>query len=300
VVLSPKSAVLLLVLFAFSFVDLACTQQPDLVLATTTSVRDSGLYGVLLPKFEEETGVKVGVVAVGTGRALKLAENGDADLLLVHAPEREKTFVKKGFGVSRIALMHNYFIIAGPSEDPAGVLPSTSAANAFARIAESDALFVSRGDDSGTHIKELAIWKAAGIEPDQLSPKDYRQVGQGMGPTLKIADQLSSYVLCDKATYLSYRSKLTLRVLFEEDPLLQNPYSLIAVSPKRYPNVNHRDAARLIKWLTSARVQHIIANYKVKGEQLFWPDAHPEVMNGGDRSQPSVTSQSPSPKPSGL
>jgi tungstate transport system substrate-binding protein len=289
----------LLVLFAFSFVHLACTRQPDLVLATTTSVRDSGLHDILLPKFEEETGVKVGVVAVGTGRALKLAENGDADLLLVHAPEREKAFVKNGFGVGRIALMHNYFMIAGPPEDPAGVLASTNAADAFARIAESDALFVSRGDDSGTHLKELAIWKAAGIEPDQLNPKQYRQVGQGMGPTLNIADQLSSYVLCDKATYLSYRSRLALRILFEQDPLLHNPYSLIAVSPKRRPHVNDRDAARLIKWLTSVEVQRIITNYKVNGDQLFWPDAHPEVMNGGDRSQPSVTSQSPSPKPSG-
>jgi len=294
-----KYALLLVLILVVLCLEVACSRGPELILATTTSARDSGLYDILLPRFEKETGTKVAIVAVGTGQALKLAENGDADLLLVHAPDREKQFVDNGFGVARIPIMHNYFIVVGPAADPAGIVGSPSAADAFRSILKADALFVSRGDDSGTHMKELSIWKAAGITPDPQSLKTYRETGQGMGATLRIADELSAYVLCDKATYLNYRSELALKILFEEDPLLLNPYSLIAVNPDRHPHVNSHDAQRLIDWLTSADVQRIIADYKIKGERLFWPDAHPEVMKGDQASQPSTTSPSPSPKPSG-
>lgn len=297
----PRSsaAIFIALSAAVLFLLAGCGRRPDLILATTTSARDSGLYDILLPEFEKETGIMVAVVAVGTGQALKLAENGDADLLLVHAPDQEETFIQKGYGVRRIPLMHNYFVIAGPAADPARLSGSSSAVDAFKRIADSDALFVSRGDNSGTHIKELAIWDSAGITPSPQDSQHYTETGQGMGPTLRIADELSAYVLCDKATYLNYRSELALKILFEEDPLLLNPYSLVAVNPERHPHVNSRDAQRLIGWLTSPDVQRIIAGYRIRGEQLFWPDARPEVTKGGEASLPSTTSPSPSPKPSG-
>ncbi len=273
----------------------ALAKRPDLILATTTSARDSGLYDLLVPIFEKETGMKIGVVAVGTGKALKLAENGDADLLLVHAPGPEKEFVEKGFGLDRIPIMHNYFIVVGPRGDPAKISQAESASEAFVRIAQSKSLFISRGDDSGTHVKELSIWEAAKTKP---APESYRETGQGMGPTLIIANELSAYTLCDKATYLAHRLKLDLGILFERDPLLLNPYSAIAVNPARHPHVNHEGALRFIAWLTSVEVQRIIASYKINGEQMFWPDAHPEALEGADKSQPSPSSPSPSAKPS--
>jgi len=291
---APLSALCILV--AICALSPALAQKPDLILATTTSARDSGLYDVILPAFQKATGINVGVVAVGTGKALTLGENGDADLLLVHDPEREKEFVEKGFGIHHTVVMHNFFIVLGPPDDPADISKAKTAAEAFARIAKSGALFVSRGDDSGTNAKELSIWKAIGAKP---APDSYRETGQGMGPTIKIADELSAYTLSDKATFLTYRSKLRLRILFEKDKLLLNPYSVMAVNPERHPHVKYAVAMRFIEWLTSLEGQRIIAGYRADGEQLFWPDVHPELLKEAEPSQPSPTSPSLSPKPSG-
>ena len=246
--------------------------QPRLKLATTTSTYDSGLLDILLPPFEEKRagGIRVDVIAVGTGKALKLAENGDVDAVLVHAPKLEEAFVAAGFGVDRRGVMYNDFVVVGPSADQAGIAGTERVADAFATIALKEALFFSRGDLSGTHLKERAIWGISGIEP---SGNWYVEVGQGMAATLRMADEKRGYVLIDRGTYLALRDTVNLRVLVEYDPPLHNPYSIIAVNPTRWPHVKYGHARALIDYVTSPEAQALIGGYRKHGQQLFTPSA---------------------------
>ncbi len=244
-----------------------------IVLATTTSTRDSGLLDEILPQFEELAGVDVDVVAVGTGQALQLGEDGNADVLLVHARAREDAFMEEGHGVRREDVMYNDFVIVGPPDDPAGIAGSTDAAAAFAQIAEVQAPFVSRGDDSGTHTKEKAIWSAAGIEP---AGDWYISAGQGMGAVLTLADETQAYTLSDRATYLARTLEGTeLVILTEGDPILFNPYGVIAVNPEKSPEIQAEYANQFIDWLVSVPTQEIISQYGAAefGQPLFTPDS---------------------------
>jgi tungstate transport system substrate-binding protein len=241
-------------------------------MATTTSTDNSGLLDVLNPPFEARYGVKIDVIAVGTGKALKLGENGDVDLVFVHAPAAEEAFVASGFGVDRRPVMHNDFVILGPRADPAGVRQAATAAAALARIAERHATFISRGDESGTHKKEQTLWAAAGVEP---AGPWYLSSGQGMGAVLQIADDKDAYTLADRGTYLAYRAKLRLVVLVEGDAALFNPYHVIAVNPARHPHVSYDLAERYIEFVTGAQGQGIIGDFRIEGEPLFHPDVIP-------------------------
>ena len=252
----------------------ATTPQPEmLILATTTSTRDSGLLDELVPRFEAQTGIQVKVIAVGTGAALRMGREGNADVLLVHAPTAEEAFMREGHGLERRAVMHNDFVIVGPPDDPADVrdLP---AAEAMRRIAQSHALFISRGDDSGTHKKEQELWKAASITPEGAW---YQASGQGMGATLQIASEKGAYTLTDRGTFLNMRAVLNLEVLVEGDPVLFNPYHVIVVNPERHPAVNVEGARAFADFLTSPEVQALIGAYGRDrfGEPLFVPDAVP-------------------------
>lgn len=241
----------------------------DIRLATTTSTENSGLLAVLLPQFERHYGAKVRVIAVGTGKALKLGENGDVDMVLVHSRADEDRFVAAGYGVDRRDVMYNDFVLVGPSGDPAGVRGGSDALAALRRIHQSGALFLSRGDDSGTHKKELRFWDMLSLAP--RSSPGYREIGRGMGEVLLMASELQAYALTDRATWYAMRPKLDLRLLVEGDERLFNPYGVIAVNPARYPDVNARGAAALIDWLTSEEGWRAIAGFRVGGEQLFFP-----------------------------
>ncbi len=242
-------------------------------LATTTSTDNSGLLGVLLPPFERATGCAVDVIAVGTGKALRLGENGDVDVVLVHAPEAEERFMARGFGVNRRAVMHNDFVVVGPPDDPAGLAGAGGVAEAFRRLASGKVRFVSRGDDSGTHKKERALWKLAGVEPKGAW---YVEAGQGMGTVLQMADEMGAYTLSDRGTYLAMAGKIGLAIAYEGGPELANPYHVIAVNPARHAHVRYDKAMALIAFLTGREGQGIIASYRVGGQQLFFPDAVPE------------------------
>ena len=243
-------------------------------LATTTSTANSGLLDELIPPFEKAHRCTVQVLAVGTGQALKLGERGDADLLLVHARSRELAFVQAGHGVERRDVMYNDFVIAGPASDPAGLkgLPIT---DAFAKLAKSDARFVSRGDDSGTHIRELALWKAAGFERAPESRAEYLSAGQGMGGCLVMADEKGAYVLTDRGTYLAFRPKLDLVVLVEGDASLRNPYGAILVNPERHSHVEAGLGRAFLDYLTSADGRARISGFRVDGQRLFHPHDKP-------------------------
>jgi tungstate transport system substrate-binding protein len=241
-------------------------------LSTTTSTENTGLLYALIPPFEERFHLKVDVIPVGTGKALKLAETGDVDVTLVHAPELEEQFVTQGFGVNRRSVMVNDFVIVGPPQDPARIKDARDAPAAFRRIAEARATFISRGDRSGTHTKELHLWGRAVVKP---SLPWYLEAGRGMGAVLIIADQKRAYTLTDRGTYLAFRQKLELLILFEKDPTLLNPYHVIAVNPARHPKVNYLGAMLFIGWLTSPEGQGIIGSFgKEKfGQPLFVPTA---------------------------
>jgi tungstate transport system substrate-binding protein len=244
----------------------------ELILATTTSTRDSGLLDVLLPVFEEQTGYKVKMVAVGTGAALAMGEEGNADVLLVHAPASEKELMAKGFGSQRDLIMHNDFIIVGPKNDPAGIRGMTVTADAFAKIAEAKSTFVSRADDSGTNKKELSLWTTAGIP---AKGDWYLESGQGMGDTLRIASEKFGYTLTDRATYLALQDTLELDILVEGDAVLLNIYHVIVVNPEKWPKVNVEGAKAFAAFLTSADTQKLIGEFGVSeyGAPLFFPDA---------------------------
>lgn len=255
--------------------------QEELVLATTTSTYDSGLLGKLNPLFEERFDVKIKTIAVGTGAAIRHAENGDADVIMVHARGAEDEFMQAGWGVNRRDLMYNDFVIIGPPNDPVGVKGMEKATEALKKIAGSDSKFISRGDDSGTNKKELSIWEAAGVEP---AGNWYLSIGKGMGDTIVQADRMGAYTLSDRGTYLSMKDEIDLDILVQGpvkggDPILMNPYGVIAVNPAKYPSVNYSMAMAYIGFVTSPRGQEVIGNYTVKGEQLFFPDALSEEPN---------------------
>jgi len=263
----------LAVLFVLSSLPLALARE-RLKLSTTTSTENSGLLYELLPPFEKQFNVRVDVISVGTGKALKLGENGDADVVLVHARDLEDKFIADGFGVNRRDVMHNDFVIIGPEADPAGIRSAKTAAEALKRIAKQKASFVSRGDKSGTHTKELSLWKEAQVKP---SGSWYIESGRGMGEVLIMAHEKGAYTLTDRGTYLAFQKegKIFLPVLFEGDPTLFNPYGIIAVNPDRHPSANYVMAMALIGWVTSQQGQKIIADFgKEKyGAPLFYPDA---------------------------
>ncbi|UCD85849.1 MAG: substrate-binding domain-containing protein [Deltaproteobacteria bacterium] len=244
--------------------------EERLKMATTTSTENSGLLYVLLPPFEKEFNVKVDVIAVGTGKALKLGENGDVDVVFVHARAAEDEFINEGFGVNRRDVMYNDFIIVGPKDDPAGI-KGNSASESLKKIAEGKQYFISRGDESGTHKKEKELWKLTRIEPQG---KWYLEAGQGMGATLQIADEKKAYCLVDRGTYIAYEKKVDLVILCEGDKILFNPYGIMAVNPKRHPHMNYTYAMALIGWVTSPQGQKIIGEFKKEGKVLFHPTAY--------------------------
>jgi tungstate transport system substrate-binding protein len=238
-------------------------------LATTTSTENSGLLSELNPPFEKETGIKIHVIAVGTGKALRLAEDGDVDMVLVHAPEAEKKFVDAGYGVERRPVMHNDFVLLGPVTDPAGVQEAHSITDAMLRVAHNQATFISRGDDSGTHKKEQNIWSMAGIEPDG---KWYLSVGQGMGQVLQLAYEMQAYTLSDRGTFLAYQDKINLKIVFQNDDALFNPYHIILVNPGRHPHTKSESARLYADFITGEQGQAVIRNFRVNGKLLFYPD----------------------------
>ena len=242
--------------------------QERLRLATTTSVQDSGLMPYLVPYFEKKCGCKVDVIAVGSGQALKLASNGDVDMVLVHDPASEEKFVADGFGINRKTFMVNDFVILGPDSDPAGIKGLKDAVSAFSKISKSGSPFVSRGDASGTHQKEKFLWKKAGMEP---AGPWYLDIGQGMGAVLTMANEKNGYTICDRATYLTRMGQLKMKVLVEGDPVLINYYSAIQVNPQRFPSVKSALSRRLIDWLCSEEGQKLIGGYTSGGHRLFTP-----------------------------
>jgi len=248
--------------------------QERLKLSTTTSTENTGLLKRLLPPFEKMFNVKVDVIPVGTGQALKLAENGDVDVTLIHAKKLEDEFMAKGLGVNRRDVMYNDFVIIGPKNDPAGIKKAKNAAAAFKQIADAKTSFISRGDNSGTHTKEKECWDQAGIKP---SGNWYIESGKGMGEVINMADEKRAYTLSDRGTYLAYKSKTELEILFEGDKTLFNHYSIIAVNPEKHPHVNYKKAMALVEWITSAEGQKIIGEFgKDKfGQALFVPTAIP-------------------------
>jgi tungstate transport system substrate-binding protein len=248
-------------------------ENPVLKMATTTSTDNSGLLKAILPVFRKETGYEVQVIAVGTGKALKMGEDGDVDVVLVHARAAEDKFVADGHGDKRYGVMYNDFVLVGPESDPAGVKDSKTAAAALKKIALAQAVFVSRGDDSGTHKKEQALWTAADVKPEG---EWYREAGQGMGKVLQMAGELEAYTLTDRGTWLAYMDKSPSQIVLEGDETLFNPYGIIAVSAKKYPDINHAGAQALIDWMVSEQGQQLIGDFKINGKQLFIPSAGEE------------------------
>ncbi len=244
-----------------------------ITLASTTSTENSGLFGHLLPRFTRATGVDVRVIAVGTGQALRLARNGDADVLLVHHRASEERFVAEGYGVKRHDVMYNDFVLVGPRADPAALRGLDDAVAALARVARAGALFASRGDDSGTHKKERDLWAAAGIDPGDASGTWYRETGSGMGATLNAAVGMAAYALTDRATWLAFQNKGDLEIVVEGDERLFNPYGVILVDPAKHPHVKAEAGQAFIDWLVSEPGQAAIATYRLDGRQLFFPSA---------------------------
>ncbi len=265
-------------------------------MATTTSTQASGLLNILLPELEKDTGIRVKVFAKGTGAAIRDGMDGNVDVIFVHAKEKEKKFIKEGYGTQRYAVMHNDFVILGPSDDPAGIQGQSSAAAALAGIAKAEALFISRGDDSGTHTREQALWKISGVslevrkteilkkrEKTEISfvfPENsmdwYISIGQGMGKTIIYANEKQAYTLSDRGTYIKYnygrKESIALEIMCEGDLFLNNPYGVIPVNPASHPHVKYELAEKFATWLISPKAQSLIANYRLMGKQLFYPD----------------------------
>jgi tungstate transport system substrate-binding protein len=248
-------------------------QQTSILVQSTTSTQNTGLYEYLLPKFTAKTGIGVNVVAVGTGQAIKNAMNGDGDVLLVHDKPAEEKFVAEGYGVERFDLMYNDFIVVGPANDPAGITGMKDTKAALKKLADRRSLFASRGDNSGTHSKELALWKAAGVDPVAASGTWYRETGSGMGATLNTAVGMGAYALTDRGTWISFKNKGDYRIVIEGDPELFNQYGVILVSPAKFPNVKAKQGQAFVDWLLSAEGQAAIAGFTIEGQQLFFPNA---------------------------
>ena len=264
-----KNRLIIIASLLLVFFLVGCAAPQPLRLATTTSVNDSGLLEHLRPAFEEETGITLQVIAQGTGKAIETGKAGDADVLLLHARSAEEEFVAGGYGIERIEFMYNYFVIVGPLGDPAQVA-GLSAVEALTQLMEAESPFVSRGDNSGTHMREISLW-----EKVQLTPAGdwYIQAGAGMGAVLTMASEMQAYTLTDKATFLAMRDELELELVVEGDPDLRNPYSVIAVNPEKHDGINNRGAERFIEWITSPEVLDMIAQFGVEefGESLFIP-----------------------------
>lgn len=266
------SAALLVLLTSAS---VARSEDASILVQSTTSTENSGLFGYLLPKFKEKTGIDVRVVAVGTGQALKNAQNGDGDVVFVHAKADEEKFVAAGWGVKRFDVMYNDFVIVGPASDPVGIAGSKDAVAALTKIAASKAVFASRGDDSGTHKAELKLWKDASVDVKAASGSWYLETGSGMGPTLNTAIGKSAYCLTDRGTWIAFGNKADYRILVEGDKVLFNQYGVILVNPEKHKSVKVREGQAFIDWLISEDGQKTIADYKINGEQLFFPNAGP-------------------------
>ena len=266
-------SVLLVSAFLFSSCKTAPAQKPDLLLVSTTSTQDSGLLDVLLPAFTAQTGYSVQLIAVGSGQALKLGEQGNADVILLHSPAAEKEFIANGFGSDRRLVMHNDFVIVGPPSDPAALHSQPTLDSVFKKIFSSASTFVSRGDESGTHVKELALWKQAGLDP--YGQPWYLETGQGQGATLSVASEKGGYALTDRATFLAYQANVELAILFEGDASLLNVYHVITINPEKFPNMNLEGARAFADFITSPAGQQIIAEFGVEkyGQPLFFPDA---------------------------
>jgi tungstate transport system substrate-binding protein len=251
----------------------AAAQERSITVASTTSTEQSGLFGHILPVFTRETGIAVRVVALGTGQALDVGRRGDADVVFVHDRAAEERFVSEGFGGPRRHVMFNDFVVVGPTADPAGVSGLRDTSRALRRIAEARAPFVSRGDRSGTHAAELRLWRQAGVDPVAGRGQWYREVGQGMGPALNTAAAQDAYVLADRGTWLSFRNRQDLRIVVEGDTRLFNQYGVMLVDPRRHPHIKAADGQRFVDWIVSPAGQAAIADYKINGEQLFFPNA---------------------------
>jgi tungstate transport system substrate-binding protein len=245
----------------------------SIIVQSTTSTANSGLYDYLLPKFKVDTGIDVHVVAVGTGQAIKNAQNCDGDVLLVHAKSAEEKFVKRGYGIERFDVMVNDFVFVGPASDPAGIRKSKNAEDSLQKIAASNSIFLSRGDNSGTHKKELALWKNAGIDPKPHSGKWYRETGSGMGATLNVAVGMNAYTMTDRATWISFGNRQDFEILYQGDENLFNQYGIIMVNPERCQNVKSKPAKAFINWILSKNGQREISEYKLAGKQLFFANA---------------------------
>src|SRR5467141_1825717 len=250
----------------------ARAQDRSIVVASTTSTQDSGLFGYLLPIFKAKTGIEVKVIAQGTGQALDTARRGDADVVFVHAKPQEEKFLAEGFGVKRFDVMYNDFVLIGPKDDPAGV-KGKDIETALKTIQAKDAPFVSRGDRSGTHAAELALWKQAGIDIAAAKGPWYREIGQGMGAALNTASAMNGYVLSDRGTWISFKDRSDLEITVEGDRRLFNQYGVMLVNPEKYPSVKKELGQTFIDWLVSAEGQTAIAGYKIDGQQLFFPNA---------------------------
>jgi tungstate transport system substrate-binding protein len=251
----------------------ADAQQRFITVASTTSTEQSGLFKHLLPLFTQKTGIEVRVVAVGTGQALDIGRRGDADVVFVHARALEEKFVADGQGVRRFEVMYNDFVLVGPKSDPAKIEGGKDALDAFRKIKTAQAPFVSRGDRSGTHAAELDLWKAAGVDIAKQKGPWYRDTGQGMGPALNTAAGMNAYILADRGTWLSFKNRADLAILVEGDKQLFNQYGIMLVNPQKHPSVKHELGQAFIDWVVSAEGQKAIADYRIGGEQLFFPNA---------------------------
>ncbi len=290
------SLIMITVLLMVGMITTASFGEEKIIkMSTTTSTQASGLLDILLPELEKDTGIKVKVIAKGTGAAIRDGKDGNVDVIFVHAKQREEQFVKDGFGTKRYAVMHNDFVILGPEKDPAGIKGSHDAADSLAKIARTQSMFASRGDDSGTHTKERALWEKTSVllksttttivkkgketEINFVQPegKWYMSLGQGMGKTITFADEKQAYTLSDRGTYIKYKhgrkDGIDLAVFCEKDSLLSNPYGVIPISKEKRPHVKYGLAKEFADWLVSPKAQSLIANYKLHGEQLFYPDA---------------------------
>jgi tungstate transport system substrate-binding protein len=263
------AAIMAMVFFGFGW---AAAADRTITLSTTTSTVDTGLLDYLMPIFKADTGIEVKVVPAGTGKAIEIAKNGDADIVLVHARALEDKFVADGYGIDRKDVMYNNFLLIGPKKDPAKIKGMKDVVAAFKKIADKKALFISRADKSGTNVKELDIWKAAGITPQG---EWYLESGAGMGPTLMLANEKDAYTLTDDSTYFDYTlsKKIDLPIMVQGDKVLFNQYGVIPVNPKKIPTAKYADAKILADWLTGERGQKLIADYKKSGKQLFFPNA---------------------------
>jgi tungstate transport system substrate-binding protein len=271
-----QTTIILCLMTALLIFTSACQTNKDVILATTTSTQDSGLLDVLVPIFEEQTGYRVKTIAVGTGAALEMGKNGEADVLLVHAPAAEIEVVESGAAINRQLVMHNDYIIVGPESDPAGIKGESSVAAAFTKISSSESIFISRGDNSGTHKKELEIWKAANVTPEAGAEGAwYQETGSGMGKTLQVASEKGAYTLTDRATYLAQKENLALDIMVEGDTSLLNIYHVMQVNPEKFDRVNGKGGEAFVDFMIADETQEIIGEFGIDeyGEPLFFPDA---------------------------